>query len=82
MTWFEILIVVIIGLLIGGLISYVLFFPLYEAFVGFKDVYTKECYEINKCWSNIIDTQKTLKETLKIQEDTVNKIKETIENIK
>lgn len=82
MSWHEILIAVIIGLLIGGLVSYILFYPLYEVLRDFEDAYTKECNAIIECYNKIIDTQKTLKKTLKIQENTVNKIKETIENIK
>ena len=82
MTWYEILIAVIIGLLIGGLVSYILFYPLYEAFRDFEDAYTKECKAIIECYDKIIDVQKTISETLKIQEETGNKIKETLEKIK
>lgn len=82
MTWYEILIAVIIGLLIGGLVSYILFYPLYEAFRDFEEAYTKECKAIIECYDKIIDVQKTISETLKIQEETGNKIKETLEKIK
>ena len=82
MTWYEILIAVIIGLLIGGLVSYILFYPLYEAFRDFEEAYTKECKAINECYNKIINVQKTISETLKIQEETNNKTKETLEKIK
>jgi hypothetical protein len=82
MTWYEILIAVIIGLLIGGLVSYILFYPLYEAFRDFEVAYIKECEAINECYDKIINVQKTISETLKIQEETGNKIKETLEKIK
>lgn len=79
MTWYEILIAVIIGLLIGGLVSYILFYPLYEAFRDFEEAYTKECKAIIEYYDKIIDVQKTINETLKIQEETGEKIKETLE---
>ena len=82
MTWFEILIAIIMGLLIGGLVSYILFYPLYEAFRDFEEAYTKECEAINECYDKIINVQKTISKTLKIQEETGNKIKETLEKIK
>jgi hypothetical protein len=82
MTWYEILIAVIIGLLIGGLICYLLYYPIYEAFRDFEDAYTKECKAIIECYDKIIDFQKTISETLKIQEETGEKIKETLEKIK
>lgn len=82
MTWYKILIAVIIGLLIGGLVSYILFYPLYDALRDFEEAYTKECEAINECYDKIINVQKTISETLKIQEETGNKIKETLEKIK
>ena len=82
MTCYEILIAVIIGLLLWGLVSYILFYPLYEAFRDFEEDYTKECEAINECYGKIINLQKTISETLKIQEETGNKIKETLEKIK
>lgn len=82
MTWYEILIAVIIGLLIGGLVSYILFYPLYEALRDFEEAYTKECKAIIECYGKINDAQKTISETLKIQEETGEKIKETLEKIK
>lgn len=82
MTWYKILIAVIIGLLLGGLVSYILFYPLYDALRDFEEAYTKECEAINECYDKIINVQKTISETLKIQEETGNKIKETLEKIK
>lgn len=82
MTWYEILIAVIIGLLIGALVSYILFYPLYEALRDFEDAYTKEFNEIIECYNKIINVQKTIGETIEIQEETTNKIKETLEKIK
>ena len=80
MTWYEILIAVIIGLLIGGLVSYMLFYPLYEAWREFEEAYTKECKAIIECYDKIIDVQKTISETLKIQEETNNKIINVFKN--
>ena len=82
MTWYEILIAVIIGLLLGGLVSYILFYPLYEALRDFEEAYTKECNAIIECYNKIINVQKTIGETIEIQEETTNKIKETLEKIK
>ena len=82
MTWYEILIAVIIGLLIGGLVSYMLFYPLYEALRDFEDAYTKECNAIIECYNKIINVQKTIGETIEIQEETTNKTKEILEKIK
>ena len=82
MTWHEILIAVIMGLLLGGLVSYILFYPLYEAFRDFEEAYTKECKAIIECYDKIINTQKTIGKTIEIQEETINKIKETVEKIK
>lgn len=82
MTWYEILIAVIIGFLIGGLVSYILFYPIYEAFRDFEEAYTKECEAINEYYDKIINVQKTISETLKIQEETGKEIKETLEKIK
>lgn len=80
MTWYEILIAVIIGLLIGGFVSYMLFYPLYEAFRDFEEAYTKEWKAIFECYDKIIDVQKTISETLKIQEETNNKIINVFKN--
>ena len=80
MTWYEILIAVIIGLILGGLVSYVLFYPLYEALRDFEDAYTKECKAIIECYNKINEVQKTISETLKIQEDTNNKIINVFKN--
>ena len=80
MTWYEILIAVTIGLLFGGLVSYMLFYPLYEAFRDFEEAYTKECKAIIECYDKIIDVQKTISETLKIQEETNNKIINVFKN--
>jgi flagellar motor component MotA len=80
MTWYEILIAVIIGLILGGLVSYVLFYPLYEALRDFEDAYTKECKAIIECYNKINEVQKTISETLKIQEDTNNKIINVLKN--
>lgn len=82
MTCYEILIAVIIILLLGGLVSYILFYPLYEALRDFEDAYTKEFNEIIECYNKIINVQKTIGETIEIQEETTNKIKETLEKIK
>lgn len=79
MTWYEILIAVIIGLLLGGLICYLLYHPIYEVFRDFEEAYTKECEAINECYDKIINTQKTISETLEIQEETGKKIKEILE---
>ena len=82
LSWWEFLIAVVIGLLTGGIISYLIYWPIYEAFRDFEEAYTKECKAIIECYGKINDVQKTISETLKIQEETGEKIKETLEKIK
>jgi len=57
MTWYEILIAVIIGLLIGGIVSYMLFYPLYEALRDFGE----ECNTIIECYKKIKETLEKIK---------------------
>lgn len=82
MIWCKILIVMLIGFLIGSLVSYILFYPLYEVLRDFEDAYTKECNAIIECYNKIISVQKTIGETIEIQQETTDKIKETLEKIK
>ena len=82
LSWWMFLIAVAVGLFVGGMVSYLLYWPIYEAFRDFEEAYTKECKAIIECYDKINDVQKTISETLKIQEETGKKIKDTLEKIK
>ena len=72
LSWWEILLAVLVGLSFGGVLCYALFMPLVEAIDEWTEVYTDlckteiECYEkINKCYGIIKDELSDIEETNK-----------------
>ena len=69
LSWWEILLAVLVGLSFGGVVCYALFMPLVEAIDEWAEAYTDlckteiECYEkINECYGIIKDELSDIEE--------------------